>query len=99
VALEIAKSGIRVNGVAPGPTDVIIYTVNSFILQQNLPNAQLIIDPDSAHGSHHQYPELFVRHASMFLSGEEGREYLSFENGRPFATLDNQEDDHAQSHR
>jgi pimeloyl-ACP methyl ester carboxylesterase len=54
--------------VANGSTDPIIYTVNSFILQQNLPNAQLIIYPDSAHGGHHQYPELFVRHASMFLS-------------------------------
>jgi pimeloyl-ACP methyl ester carboxylesterase len=54
--------------VVNGSTDPIIYTVNSFILQQNLPNAQLIIYPDSAHGSHHQYPELFVRHASMFLS-------------------------------
>ncbi len=54
--------------VVNGNTDLIIYTVNSFILQQNLPNAQLIIYPDSAHGGHHQYPELFVRHASMFLS-------------------------------
>ena len=54
--------------VVNGSNDVIIYTVNSFILQQNLPNAQLIIYPDSAHGGHHQYPELFVRHASMFLS-------------------------------
>jgi pimeloyl-ACP methyl ester carboxylesterase len=54
--------------VVNGSTDLIIYTVNSFILQQNLPNAQLIIYPDSAHGSHHQYPELFVRHVSMFLS-------------------------------
>src|SRR3984893_18783215 len=60
--------------VVNGSNDVIIYTVNSFILQQNLPNAQLIIYPDSAHGSHHQYSELFVRHASMFLSGEGGRE-------------------------
>ena len=54
--------------VVNGSTDLVIYTVNSFILQQNLPNAQLIIYPDSAHGGHHQYPELFVRHASMFLS-------------------------------
>jgi pimeloyl-ACP methyl ester carboxylesterase len=57
--------------VVNGSTDLIIYTVNSFILQQNLPNAQLIIYPDSAHGSHHQYPELFVRHVSMFLSAND----------------------------
>jgi pimeloyl-ACP methyl ester carboxylesterase len=85
--------------VVNGGNDVIIYTVNSFILQQNLPNAQLIIYPDSAHGSHHQYPALFVRHASMFLSGAEGREYSSFENGRPFATSGNREHDHVQPHR
>ena len=85
--------------VVNGGNDVIIYTVNSFILQQNLPNAQLIIYPDSAHGSHHQYPALFVRHASMFLSGAEGREHSSFENGRPFATSGNREHDHVQPHR
>jgi pimeloyl-ACP methyl ester carboxylesterase len=54
--------------VVNGSTDLIIYTVNSFILQQQLPNAELIIYPDSAHGPHHQYPELFVRDASTFLS-------------------------------
>ena len=53
--------------VVNGSTDVIIYPINSFILQQNIPNAQLILYPDSNHGSHYQYPELFVRHASMFL--------------------------------
>jgi pimeloyl-ACP methyl ester carboxylesterase len=35
--------------VIDGSNDVIIYTVNSFILQRNLPNAQLIIYPDSNH--------------------------------------------------
>jgi pimeloyl-ACP methyl ester carboxylesterase len=54
--------------VVNGSNDVIIYTVNSFILQQQLPNAELILYPDANHGSHHQYPELFVRHVSMFLS-------------------------------
>jgi pimeloyl-ACP methyl ester carboxylesterase len=53
--------------VVNGSDDVIIYTVNSYILQQNLPNAQLILYPDSAHGSQYQYPGLFVRHVSMFL--------------------------------
>jgi pimeloyl-ACP methyl ester carboxylesterase len=53
--------------VVNGCSDVIIYPINSFILQQNIPNAQLILYPDSNHGSHYQYPELFVRHASMFL--------------------------------
>jgi pimeloyl-ACP methyl ester carboxylesterase len=53
--------------VVNGSNDVIIYTMNSFILQQNLPNAQLIIYPDSAHGSLFQYPQTFVRHVTMFL--------------------------------
>lgn len=54
--------------VVNGSNDVIMPTVNSFIMQQNMPNAQLIIYPDSNHGAHHMHPELFVRHVSMFLS-------------------------------
>jgi pimeloyl-ACP methyl ester carboxylesterase len=54
--------------VINGDHDVIIYSINSWILQQNIPNAQLIIYPDASHGSQYQYPERFVRHVSMFLS-------------------------------
>jgi pimeloyl-ACP methyl ester carboxylesterase len=42
--------------VVNGGNDVIIYTVNSFILQQHLPNAQLILYPDANHGSQYQFP-------------------------------------------
>jgi pimeloyl-ACP methyl ester carboxylesterase len=52
--------------VVNGGVDV-IYTVNSFILQQSIPNAQLILYPDANHGSQYQYPGLFVRHVLMFL--------------------------------
>ncbi len=51
-----------------GQNDVIVPSVNSFHLQQNLPNAQLILYPDSNHGSQYQYPSLFVDHVNRFLS-------------------------------
>src|SRR5438552_3011634 len=54
--------------VVNGSNDVIMPTVNSFIMQQNMPYAQLIVYPDSNHGAHHQYPELFVEHATLFLN-------------------------------
>ena len=55
--------------VVNGSNDLIMPTVNSFIMQQNMPNAQLIIYPDSNHGSQDQYPELFVQHVTQFLNG------------------------------
>ena len=69
---EYLKALAQPTLVVNGGSDVIIYTVNSFILQQNIPNAQLILYPDANHGSLFQYPELFVRHVSMFLE-EQGR--------------------------
>src|ERR1700692_2089711 len=55
--------------VVHGSKDVNIPTVNSFIMQQNMPYAQLIISPDSNHGAPHMYPELFVQHATQFVNG------------------------------
>jgi len=54
--------------IVQGSNDVIIPTVNSYTLQQNLPNAQLIVYPDANHGSFYQYPELFVSQADQFLA-------------------------------
>jgi pimeloyl-ACP methyl ester carboxylesterase len=53
--------------VVNGSNDVIMPTVNSFIMQQNMPNALLIVYPDSNHGAHHMYPALFVKHVTPFL--------------------------------
>jgi pimeloyl-ACP methyl ester carboxylesterase len=53
--------------VVNGSDDIVIPTINSYILQQFLPSAELILYPDANHGSHFQYPELFARHARIFL--------------------------------
>jgi len=55
--------------IVGGKSDIIFYAINSFYLEQNLPNAQLIVYPDAAHGSLFQYPELFVEHTAIFLRG------------------------------
>jgi pimeloyl-ACP methyl ester carboxylesterase len=53
--------------VANGSNDVMVPTINSFTMAQLLPNAQLIVYPDSGHGFLFQYPDLFVDHALRFL--------------------------------
>lgn len=53
--------------VANGSNDVMLPTEQSFSLYQNLPNAQLILYPDSGHGFLFQYPELVAEHIHIFL--------------------------------
>ena len=66
-ALDYLKAITQPVLVVQGSDDAIIPTVHSLTLQQHLPNAQLIIYPDSGHGSIYQYPELFITHATTFL--------------------------------
>ncbi|WP_194904552.1 alpha/beta fold hydrolase [Catenulispora rubra] len=53
--------------VVNGTDDIIIATINSYILQQFLPDAELILYPDANHGAHFQYPQRFVTHTKLFL--------------------------------
>jgi pimeloyl-ACP methyl ester carboxylesterase len=53
-----------------GRNDAMVPTVNSFILQQRLPDARLMLFPDSGHGSHFQFPEGFAEVAAGFLAAD-----------------------------
>jgi len=77
---EYLKTILQPTLVVNGDNDVIIYSINSWILQQNIPNAQLIIYPDANHGSQYQYPERFVRHVSDFLSEQGASAHSVFES-------------------
>ncbi|MEX3969668.1 alpha/beta fold hydrolase [Paraburkholderia caribensis] len=50
-----------------GIEDIMIASINSFYLGQNIPNSQVILYEDAGHGAHFQYPERFLKHALQFL--------------------------------
>ena len=58
--------------VTNGNNDIMIPTANSFTLSEHLPNAQLIIYPDSGHGSLFQHSGAFTSHVSEFLNRSDG---------------------------
>jgi pimeloyl-ACP methyl ester carboxylesterase len=53
--------------VVHGTKDIVVLPINAFILAERLPDAQLIMYPDSNHGAQYQHAELFLRHAKLFL--------------------------------
>jgi pimeloyl-ACP methyl ester carboxylesterase len=54
--------------VVNGHDDIMVPTINSFILQQKLPDARLVLFPDSGHGAHFQFAEEFADLAARFLA-------------------------------
>lgn len=54
--------------IAHGNKDIVVKPINGLILAEHLPNAQLIVYPDSNHGAQYQHAELFLQHAKQFLN-------------------------------
>jgi pimeloyl-ACP methyl ester carboxylesterase len=54
--------------VVNGKDDIMVPTINSYVLQQHLPDARLILYPDSGHGSHFQFSEQFAEEAARFFA-------------------------------
>ena len=53
--------------VANGDKDRMVPTSNSVAMQEEIPNAQLIIYPNAGHGFLFQYADLFAEHVARFL--------------------------------
>jgi pimeloyl-ACP methyl ester carboxylesterase len=66
VLKSIRQPTLVVNGVH----DEMIVVQNSYWLTENLPNAVLLIYPDSGHGSLFQFHESFTRQAAAFLNSD-----------------------------
>jgi pimeloyl-ACP methyl ester carboxylesterase len=54
--------------VVNGKNDIMVPTINSYILQQHLPDARLVLYTDSGHGSHFQFFEEFAEEAARFFA-------------------------------
>jgi pimeloyl-ACP methyl ester carboxylesterase len=61
---RIHQPTLVVNGIH----DEMIPAINSYWLTENLPNAVLLLYPDSGHGSLFQFHESFTRQAAAFLA-------------------------------
>jgi pimeloyl-ACP methyl ester carboxylesterase len=63
---RVAQPCLVVNGVL----DNMIPIRNSYAMAENLPRGMLLTYPDAGHGSLFQYPDSFVKHASLFLDSD-----------------------------
>src|SRR5271156_79258 len=55
--------------IVHGNKDIVVTPINAFILEEHLPNAQLIMYPDSSHAAYSQYAVNFLENARPFLDG------------------------------
>jgi pimeloyl-ACP methyl ester carboxylesterase len=58
--------------IVHGNKDIVVMPINSFLLVQHLPNAQLVIYPDANHAAQSQHADVFLKHVQLFFQGAEG---------------------------
>ena len=51
-----------------GNKDIVVKPINALLLEQHLPNAQLVVYSDSSHGAHYQHGKVFLEHLKLFLN-------------------------------
>src|SRR6202040_3611896 len=54
--------------IVHGNKDIVVTPINGFILEEHLPNAQLIVYPDSSHGAFYQHRKAFLEQVKIFFS-------------------------------
>jgi pimeloyl-ACP methyl ester carboxylesterase len=53
--------------IVHGNKDIVVTPINAFILEEHLPNAQLIMYPDASHGAFYQHRKAFLEHVKIFF--------------------------------
>ena len=51
-----------------GQKDIVVTPINTFLLEQHLPDAQILMYPDASHAAHSQYADVFLGYAGQFLN-------------------------------
>ena len=54
--------------IVHGNKDIVVTPINAFIMEEHLPKAQLIMYPDSSHGSFYQHRKAFLEQVKIFFS-------------------------------
>jgi pimeloyl-ACP methyl ester carboxylesterase len=70
--LRVSEGHQAADFVVSGNHGVIVYTMDSLYLLQNMPNAKLILYADANHGSWYENQEDFVFEAGRFLDASDG---------------------------
>ena len=54
--------------IVHGNQDIVVAPINTLILAELLPNAQLVVFSDSSHGAQYQHAQLFLEQVKLLLS-------------------------------